>query len=345
MADPPELARDSAGLQTCLALVLAELDRKVGFDEGAVMSFDPDVLLPNAFAVTGERSLDDALVACRNEQLDRDYLKFRDLARSTRRVGAASRESDPWTKSSPRWQEILDARGHGHELRASLVDGAGQCWGAVNVQREPGRPFTYREISLVERGIKGYATAIARSMIGGRTPDTQAEPGAVWLDEAGRVVFASPAAQRWLSLIDAGRGAGFSPALLAGLAIRATAGADRGRPAGTAVKVRMRADGGQWIRLTAEPVAFPDGTPRGVSVVIDAARAGDVLPVAASALQLTGRELEVVRGVLNGLDTRSLAASLHISQYTVQDHLKSVFGKAGVSSRRELAHLLATQFG
>jgi DNA-binding CsgD family transcriptional regulator len=107
----------------------------------------------------------------------------------------------------------------------------------------------------------------------------------------------------------------------------------------------MRTDGGQWVRLSGEPVAFPDGTLRGVSVVIDAARAGDVLPVAASALQLTSRELEVVRGVLNGLDTRSLAASLHISQYTVQDHLKSVFAKAGVSSRRELAHLLATQFG
>ncbi len=76
-----------AGLPACLASMLAELERKVGFAEGVVMSFDPDVLLPTAFAATAERSLDEALAACRNEQLDHDFLKFRDLAVSTRRRG------------------------------------------------------------------------------------------------------------------------------------------------------------------------------------------------------------------------------------------------------------------
>lgn len=87
------------------------------------------------------------------------------------------------------------------------------------------------------------------------------------------------------------------------------------------------------------------GSPRGIAIVIDAARAGWVLPLAASAYGLTGREVEVVRCVLNGLDTRSVAASLHISEYTVQDHLKSVFDKVGVRSRRELAHKLAVHLG
>jgi hypothetical protein len=48
-----------AGLQECLGSMLASFERSVGFAEGVVMSFDPDVLLPNAFAATVPRSLDD----------------------------------------------------------------------------------------------------------------------------------------------------------------------------------------------------------------------------------------------------------------------------------------------
>jgi DNA-binding CsgD family transcriptional regulator len=353
--------------------MLGSLDRAVGFAEGVAMSFDPDVLLPNAFAATTERGLDDALVACRNEQLDDDFLKFRDLAASGSRVGVASRESDPRTLSSPRWLEILDVRGHGHELRAALVDASGQCWGALNFQREAARPFTDRDIRLVERGIERNAAAIARSMIaggpsagGGQAAPAEGlpagsglEPGTVWLDEDGAIVFASPAARRWLDLLDARSPAGFARALLAGLAMRAAGDAGRktgawreagAEPAGNdvgagaAVAVRVRTTDGRWVRARAERITAAAPNRLGVAVVIDAARAGCLLPLAASAYRLTGRELEVVRGVLNGLDTRSVAASLHISEYTVQDHLKSVFDKVGVRSRRELAHQLAVQF-
>ena len=72
------------------------------------------------------------------------------------------------------------------------------------------------------------------------------------------------------------------------------------------------------------------------AVVIEPAKAREVAPLIVDAYALTPRELDVTRALARGLTTNEIARELHLSRYTVQDHLKAVYEKVGVSSRGEL---------
>jgi DNA-binding CsgD family transcriptional regulator len=62
---------------------------------------------------------------------------------------------------------------------------------------------------------------------------------------------------------------------------------------------------------------------------------------AKSPLALTDRERDVAALVSTGLTNKEVAADLYISTKAVEYHLRNIYGKLGISSRRELAASLA----
>jgi DNA-binding CsgD family transcriptional regulator len=105
--------------------------------------------------------------------------------------------------------------------------------------------------------------------------------------------------------------------------------------------VRVPTVDGPWLSLHASRLGAGAGLGP-IAVVVEVAAAQATAPVLLIAHGLTAREAEVARLVLRGLSTTAIADSLHISANTVQDHLKAVFDKTGVRSRRDLVgHFLA----
>jgi DNA-binding CsgD family transcriptional regulator len=107
-------------------------------------------------------------------------------------------------------------------------------------------------------------------------------------------------------------------------------------------KVRLRTRSGQWLVLYASRLKS-SADQQQISVIFEMAQPAEIAPLIMQAYDLTKREGEVTQCVLRGWSTSEIAARLHISQHTVQDHLKAIFEKVDVSSRGELSARIFAQ--
>jgi DNA-binding CsgD family transcriptional regulator len=106
------------------------------------------------------------------------------------------------------------------------------------------------------------------------------------------------------------------------------------RAGGGIARARVRTAAGRWLVVRGSLLG--DGPGSRVAVLVEAARPPELAPLIADAYALTRRERSVTELVARGFSTIEIAARLHLSAYTVQDHLKAIFDKTGSGSRGDL---------
>jgi DNA-binding CsgD family transcriptional regulator len=145
----------------------------------------------------------------------------------------------------------------------------------------------------------------------------------------------TPGVERWLSeLPDGDWDAGKLPSSVLAVAGRARRIAENPEiPAEIAV-ARVLSQADTWVILHGACLLAPG--PRQVAVIIEPAHPARISALLMSAYRLSEREQEVTKLVLRGNSTSHIADELAVSPYTVQQHLKSIFDKTGVHSRRDL---------
>jgi len=160
-------------------------------------------------------------------------------------------------------------------------------------------------------------------------------PGLLVLSDDGEVESATPGVERWLrALPDGDWDAGRLPSAVLAVAGRALRTAEHPDEPGQVAVSRVLSRAGTWVVL--HGASLVSGGAHRVAVIVEPAHPARIAPLLMSVYGLTDREQEVTRLVLQGNSTTEIAERLVVSAHTVQQHLKSVFDKTGVRSRRDL---------
>ena len=323
---------DVRGFSIGAARILA---RAVPFDGVCVLTMDPATLLPTGAVLENGPP---AAAHARLKELEfrgEDFIAFRSLALSERHAATLSHATGGVLDRSERHRDIMGPHGFGDELRAALVDGEATTGALALIRRSDREPFSPAHAALVEAVTRQLAEGLRRAVLLDHAAtgpaDGEDAAGVAVLAPDGSTAFTDEVAAAW---IDELGGNGSLPPVVSAVATQARAVAAGPAADDRIARARVRAASGRWLVVRASVLGDePDAQ---VAVMIEPARPHELAPLLADAYGLTEREREVTRLVARGLPTDAIAARLYLSPWTVQDHLKAIFEKVGVTTRGEL---------
>lgn len=339
-SDIEVLARAGLDIDTFLAEAMASLARAVPHSASCVVVVDPATHISTGTFKFGSLERDNERDGDwgRIEYEGGDETSFVDLARTGASAVAVSEVTGGQIERSIRMREFLTPYYEFHDELRVLAQTDGQTWGGICLHRADEAPYRREEVSFAASVAASFAVGLragllARTAHAASTLDA-AGPAVIIVDDENQIAQVSVGADAWLdelATVDNSQNPSSTLAALVAGARRFSQG-----QTGLLPRCRLRLRSGRWLVLHASPLAGPGASGGQVVITIEEARPPEIVPLVVAAFQLTPRERDVTQLVLQGVETKDIAARLHMSVYTAQDHLKSVFEKAGVRSRREL---------
>ena len=321
-----------AGLpaETFIGQMIRSLHALLPLDAVFFATADPATLLFTS-AVAEEPLLAATEQFMDNEFGATDVNKFQSLAVASTKVRTLDAATSGNRSDSSRYRNIMAPIGLGDELRAALVTSSG-CWGYLCLHRaDSPHGFTPAEVRVIGRiaahignGCRTAVTAVPNRSTEGRAP------GVLVLHPDLTVAALTGEAEFWLAQLLDQPAPGRLP-----IAVRAAVARLRSMDAGQPADpppIRAPSAAG-WLLVHASHLTHTGGD---IAVVIEPASSAIVAPLVLTTWALSPRERDIALLVLRGASTREIASSLCLSPYTVKDHLKSIFDKSGVRSRRDL---------
>lgn len=235
------------------------------------------------------------------------------------------------------WRQVQEPAGILDVASVVFRDGFG-CWGFLDLWAA--QPVEPADLALLKSLTEPLTTALRlrqaatlRHLPAAMSPGPG--PAVLILDDDLTVIGRTAAAEGLLArLLPPSGGSSPVPAAAYNVAaqlLATEAGVDHGEPFG-----RVHVAQGHWVTLRASRIQ-PGGT---IAVSLEPLTADDRIDLCVRAFGLTPRESAVAVEVAKGADTDLISRRLYITANTVQDHLKSIFVKTGVHSRRDLVPLL-----
>ncbi|MEU7073128.1 LuxR C-terminal-related transcriptional regulator [Streptomyces narbonensis] len=344
MTDPhrPVLsaAEQSADAWELFSRTSARLRRLVPYRSAVWTAADPETgLITAPMLVENLGSGEGCAAYWESELLEENVVPFRELARASSPAAGLRAATDGLPARSARFRRLLLDQGVHDELRVVLRIGD-RPWGLVSLFRttDAFRPDEIALLADLSRPLAERLRGFARPLASAPRTDSPA-PGLILFDARGEALSINDEARHHLALLP--RGPSYAstlgvrlPIWVIGTALQARAVAD-GWDHGNA-RVRIRTTEGRWLSCHASCLTGPGGRPGPVALVIEPATPADLAVLVAEAYGLTSRELQITQLIARGMTTAEMATTLFISPHTVRDHIKTVFAKAGVSSRGEL---------